>query len=76
MLESVFKFFFLKEVPTQVFSCEICEIFKKTFFTEHLRVTASAGKIWYQFRNSSSEVKDIIMCNECKYVNFNISVSD
>ena len=25
----------------QVFSCEFCEIFKNTFFTEHLRTTAS-----------------------------------
>ena len=24
----------LKETPTQVFSCEYCEIFKNTFFTE------------------------------------------
>ena len=25
------------ESPTQAFSCEICEIFKNTFFTEHMR---------------------------------------
>ena len=25
----------------QVFSCEFCEISKNTFFTEHIRVTAS-----------------------------------
>ena len=25
----------------QVFSCEFCEISKNSFFTEHLRVTAS-----------------------------------
>ena len=30
-----------KETPTQVLSCELCEIFKNSFFTEHLRVTAS-----------------------------------
>ena len=30
-----------KESLTQVSSCEICEIFKKTFFIEHLRTTAS-----------------------------------
>ena len=30
-----------KETQTQVFSCEFYEIFKDTFFTEHLRVTAS-----------------------------------
>ena len=30
---------FIKE-ETQVFSCEFCEIFKNTFFTEHLWTTA------------------------------------
>ena len=29
--------FIKKETPTPVSSCEICEIFKKTFFTGHLR---------------------------------------
>ena len=27
----------LKRKPNQVFSCEICEMFKNTFFTEHIR---------------------------------------
>ena len=31
----------LNKTPTQVFSCETCEIFKNTFFAEHLRMTAS-----------------------------------
>ena len=26
-----------KETPAQAFSCEFCEAFKNTFFTEHLR---------------------------------------
>ena len=30
-----------KVSPTQVFSCGICEIFKRTYFGEHLRTTAS-----------------------------------
>ena len=34
--------FIKKETLTKVFSCEFCEIFKNTFFTEHLRTTASA----------------------------------
>ena len=29
-----------KETLAQVFSCEFCEIFKNTYFTEHLRTTA------------------------------------
>ena len=28
-----------------MFSSEFCEIFENTFFTEHLRVTASAERI-------------------------------
>ena len=33
--------FIKKENLVQVFSCEFCKIFKKAFFTEHLRMTAS-----------------------------------
>ena len=33
----------LPEALAQVLSCEFCKIFKNTFFTEHLRVTASAS---------------------------------
>ena len=33
--------FIKKEALAQVFSCEFCEIFKNTFFTEHLRTTTS-----------------------------------
>ena len=36
--------FIKKETLAQVFSCEFYEIFKNTFFTEHLRMTASE---WY-----------------------------
>ena len=35
------KHFIKKEILAQVFSCEFCEISKNTFFTEHLRTTAS-----------------------------------
>ena len=31
----------LKETPTQMLSCEYCEIFKNNFFAEHLRETNS-----------------------------------
>ena len=33
--------FIKKETLAQVLSCKFCEIFKKTFFTEHLWATAS-----------------------------------
>ena len=29
------------ETPTQMFSCEICKVFKNTYFEEHLQMTAS-----------------------------------
>ena len=35
---------FKKETLAQVFSCEFCEFSKNTFFTEHLRTTASEVK--------------------------------
>ena len=37
--------FIKKEILTQVFSCEFCEIFKNTFFTERLQTTAFVKKI-------------------------------
>ena len=33
--------FIKKETLAQVFSCELCKIFKNAFFTEQLRTTAS-----------------------------------
>ena len=35
--------FIKKETVAQVFSCEICEISRNTFLTEHIRATASDG---------------------------------
>ena len=33
--------FIKKETLTQMFSCEFCQIFKNTFFIEHLRTASS-----------------------------------
>ena len=41
MCQSLFFFFFKKQTLAQVFSCEFFEISKNTFFTEHIRMTAS-----------------------------------
>ena len=38
--------FIKKETLAQVLSCEFCEIFKNTFFTEHLWATASKILQW------------------------------
>ena len=37
-----------KETPTRAFSCEFCDIFKNTVFTEHLQRIASGtrAKAW------------------------------
>ena len=35
--------FIKKEILAHVFFCEFCEIFKNTFFTEHLWMTASVN---------------------------------
>ena len=32
-----------KEISTQVFSCKVYEIFKNTFFTEHIRTTSASA---------------------------------
>ena len=42
--------FIKKETETQVFSCEYGEIFKKTFFEEHLQTTAPKHRNSYLSR--------------------------
>ena len=39
-LVNITKRSYKKEAPTQVFSCEYCETFKKTYFVDHLRTAA------------------------------------
>ena len=39
---------FIKKTPTQILSCEICEIFENTYFKEHLRKNASASQVLQQ----------------------------
>ena len=43
-LESLFD----KFVPTKVFSCEYCEIFKDIYFEEHLQTAASECRLQQQ----------------------------
>ena len=47
----------------QVFSCEFCEISKKIFFTEHLRVTTSLTEhsIWNQNSSYSVDVCGVLI---------------
>ena len=41
---------FNKVVPTQVFSCEYCKIFKNTYFEEHPWMAASECCLQQQWR--------------------------
>ena len=34
---------FLKETPTQVLSCEVCQTFKNSYFEAYLQTTAYGG---------------------------------
>ena len=36
---------YYKEIPTQVFFCEYCEIFKDNYYEEHLQTAASGSLI-------------------------------
>ena len=50
----------LKKAPTQVFSCEICKLFKNNYFEEHLWTSASKH---YLKRDSNS-------CPSCEFCKF------
>ena len=50
--------FIKKEILTQVFSCEFCEIPKKTFFTEHLWTTAS--QVYWCARQEKMKIENIL----------------
>ena len=59
--------FIKKKTLAQVFSCEFCEIFKSTFFTEHLREQEPTEKIiwnglskWIIFKSRQNPSK--IVC--------------
>ena len=53
----------LKRAPTQLFPCEICEIFKSTYFEEHLRTTASGYiKNWFLFSLLHVDTELIFKC--------------
>ena len=55
-----------KETPTQVFSCEYCEIFKSTYFEKHLRTAASAYWWLYFEKVFSHKVEKIDLIHKCK----------
>ena len=42
------------QVPAQMFSCEFCEIYKNTYFVEHLR-TAAFGNILLKHNDAKKQ---------------------
>ena len=58
-----------KETPKQVLSCEFCELFKNTFFTEQVQTTASVGS-----KNYFKTIKEDIKRCSMKYVIFQSSI--
>ena len=74
MLESLFNkvvliklqpLFYQKVTPTQVLFCEICEIFKSTYFAEHMGTAASITSSTPVSRSShgTSHVKKNVLKN-------------
>ena len=55
-----------EETLMEVFSCEFCEIFKNTLFTEHLRVTAFVQK--KEKKNSKCSSWEIFTLNFIMYI--------
>ena len=64
MLESLFN----KVADLQVFSCKIYEIFRNTFFGEHLRMTASIND--FVWRNQ--ELTEVISNRQDLQCRFNL----
>ena len=57
-----------KETLTQVFSCEICKIFKNTYFEEHLRTTTSASQVFFnEFRQKCSTTIYVVIRNDKRF---------
>ena len=66
MFETLFN-----KAPTQMFSCEYCEIFKNTYFEKHLRTAASNNSVWAwrYFEDLHTLVFPFPLSNQC-YVFF------
>ena len=54
---------FIKKIPTQVFSCEICEVFKNIFFYKTPPVAASVTKFWHSGHPYAWNLKHMHMRN-------------
>ena len=56
--------FIKRETPIQVFSCEVCKSFKKTYFTQHLQTTAAVDtKNSFKTEQRSHEEMLCVICD-------------
>ena len=62
MLESVFNKVYLKETPAQVFSGEICENFKNTYFEKHL----DCGRLFLRI------LQEKLLNSTSRFLHFNV----
>ena len=60
--ENTCAFFIKREILTQVFSCEFCEISQKTFFAEHLWAIASDQ--YYEASTLSLTLVEVVQLNQ------------
>ena len=59
---------FIKKTLTQVFSGEICKIFKNTYFEELLRTTASASQVFLnEFHQKCSTTIYVVTRNDKRF---------
>ena len=54
--------FFKGDTPTQVFSCGICEIFKNTYFEDHLPTTAFIRYLMWTTYERSLLLVSLLRC--------------
>ena len=57
-----------------MFSCEFCDIFRNTFFTEHLQGMASA-LFWVEMKMSTRQFLEFCLCVEAPDILFSIYFS-
>ena len=63
-----------------MFSCEFCELFKNTFFTEHLQATASVGSKNNSFKTKQwshqemlYEIRDLPISDNIRDISYEIT---
>ena len=59
-----------KEIPTEVFSCDFCEIFQNTYFVEHLQMAASIPSNFHKHFSSFHDYAKTRHCAEIECLTY------